>query len=243
MASRGRPPHPDILTPRELEVLGLLREGMSNGQIATRLSITERTARFHVSEILSKLGVAGREEAALWNPAERKPWWMALLHWPIRWSIVVKIAGAGLLAGTAGGIGLLTWGVVATDGPPLDDERGAAVQAGPVGFANDGPKTWTEDAGYPAPDGNEVSCIEWEWDGYSNRDCGTGGLPKDCFPYEPPTVEEAEYLRSLLGYAPDVPNCVALRNEEMQLELACFAEQRAAGVTDQEQIWRICLNH
>src|SRR6266508_3935429 len=99
MANRGRPPHPDILTPREWESLELLREGMSNTQIATRLGITERTARFHVSEILSKLGVDRREEAALWNPAARRPWWTAALHWPIRWSIVAKIASAGIVAG------------------------------------------------------------------------------------------------------------------------------------------------
>ena len=57
MASRGRPRHPDILTPREWEVLELLRDGASNAQIAERLGITERTAKFHVSEILSKLGL------------------------------------------------------------------------------------------------------------------------------------------------------------------------------------------
>src|SRR5438034_9533152 len=50
MASRGRPRHPDILTPREWEVLELLRSGASNAQIAKRLHITERTAKFHVSE-------------------------------------------------------------------------------------------------------------------------------------------------------------------------------------------------
>ncbi len=47
-------------------MLALLREGLSNEQIAVRLGITERTAKFHVSEILSKLGVASREEAAWW---------------------------------------------------------------------------------------------------------------------------------------------------------------------------------
>jgi DNA-binding NarL/FixJ family response regulator len=64
MAGRGRPRHPDILTPREWEVLALLRDGLSNEKIAERLDITVRTARYHVSEILSKLGVASREEAA-----------------------------------------------------------------------------------------------------------------------------------------------------------------------------------
>src|SRR2546427_12298344 len=74
MSSRGRPRHPDILTPREWEVLELLRAGASNAQIAEGLDITERTAKFHVSEILSKLGGATREEAAAVALPERRRW-------------------------------------------------------------------------------------------------------------------------------------------------------------------------
>jgi len=51
------------LTPRELEVLHLLAEGKTNKEIAAVLSITQRTAKFHVSSILRKLGVANRTEA------------------------------------------------------------------------------------------------------------------------------------------------------------------------------------
>jgi DNA-binding CsgD family transcriptional regulator len=65
---RGRPAHPDILTPREWEVLALVREGLTNEGIAGRLGISESGARYHVSEILSKLGVGSREEAAAWRP-------------------------------------------------------------------------------------------------------------------------------------------------------------------------------
>ena len=57
---RGRPPYPDLLTPREQEVLGLLRHGLTNQQIADRLSISLPGARYHVSEILSKLDVSTR---------------------------------------------------------------------------------------------------------------------------------------------------------------------------------------
>jgi DNA-binding NarL/FixJ family response regulator len=53
------------LTPRELEVLGLLSEGCSNLDIARRLAITERTARTHVSNLLGKLHLASRTQAAL----------------------------------------------------------------------------------------------------------------------------------------------------------------------------------
>ncbi len=52
------------LTDRQLEVLALIVEGLSNAQIAERLTISLPTARFHVSTILSKLGATNRAEAA-----------------------------------------------------------------------------------------------------------------------------------------------------------------------------------
>ncbi|MDF2701938.1 MAG: two component transcriptional regulator, LuxR family [Rubrobacteraceae bacterium] len=51
------------LTPRELEVLGLISEGLQNSEIAERLFVTERTVKFHVSSILAKLGADNRTEA------------------------------------------------------------------------------------------------------------------------------------------------------------------------------------
>ena len=58
------------LTPREREVLALIADGASNRQIATTLVVSERTARTHVSAILSKLGLASRTQAALWAVRE-----------------------------------------------------------------------------------------------------------------------------------------------------------------------------
>jgi DNA-binding NarL/FixJ family response regulator len=58
------------LTPREREVLGLVAEGASNRQIAETLVVSERTARTHVSAILSKLGLVSRTQAALWAVRE-----------------------------------------------------------------------------------------------------------------------------------------------------------------------------
>jgi DNA-binding NarL/FixJ family response regulator len=52
------------LTSREVEVVALVAAGQTNRQIATALFITEKTAGLHVSNILAKLGVANRVEAA-----------------------------------------------------------------------------------------------------------------------------------------------------------------------------------
>lgn len=56
-------PTPEPLTPRELEVLHLLARGLPNKEIALGLTITERTVKFHVSSIMSKLGAGNRTEA------------------------------------------------------------------------------------------------------------------------------------------------------------------------------------
>ncbi len=54
---------PDALTARQREVLKLIATGLLNKEIADRLYISERTVKFHVSEILAKLGAGNRTEA------------------------------------------------------------------------------------------------------------------------------------------------------------------------------------
>ncbi len=61
-----RPPTPDPLTEREMEVLRLLAQGKSNREIAEQLVITDLTVRTHVSNILGKLHLASRTQAALY---------------------------------------------------------------------------------------------------------------------------------------------------------------------------------
>jgi len=68
MASLREPKQDPLgdLTEREREILRLVAEGKPNKQIANELVISERTARTHVSNILRKLGLASRTQAALW---------------------------------------------------------------------------------------------------------------------------------------------------------------------------------
>ena len=63
-SGEGEPVEP--LTDREKDVIRLLGQGMSNKDIGSALFITERTARTYVSNILGKLGLASRTQAALW---------------------------------------------------------------------------------------------------------------------------------------------------------------------------------
>jgi len=71
MRARSERQPVEALTERELEVLSLVGRGRSNKEIATDLGITERTARTHVSNILGKLGLQSRTQAALYA-VERK---------------------------------------------------------------------------------------------------------------------------------------------------------------------------
>lgn len=56
---------PEALTAREVEVLRLVAEGLSNKEIASRLNLSEHTVKFHVASIMGKLGAASRTEAVM----------------------------------------------------------------------------------------------------------------------------------------------------------------------------------
>lgn len=62
----------EALTPRHREVLELVARGMTNGQIADHLGITLDGAKYHVSEIITRLGVSTRDEAAAYWRAEQR---------------------------------------------------------------------------------------------------------------------------------------------------------------------------
>jgi DNA-binding CsgD family transcriptional regulator len=96
------------LTDREREALSLIRLGLTNEQIAERLNITLAGAKYHVSEILTKLGVASREEAAAWQPEPRQSRWAA-------WPVLGKIALVGAAAIVLAALALLALEVLRTD--------------------------------------------------------------------------------------------------------------------------------
>jgi len=116
----------DTLTRREREILDLLRRGLTNEEIAARLGISLDGAKYHVSQILSKLGVATREEAADVALGERRRWWAA---WPL-WA---KIAGAATVAAAVGGLAVLAWAAIWTS-EPVEEIAGEQI-ASPTAVA------------------------------------------------------------------------------------------------------------
>lgn len=111
---RGRPRHEDILTPREWQVFELLEAGLTNKQIATRMGISENGAKYHVAEILSKLGVTTRHAAVEQMQARPEARlgiaaWLGSLGWNTPAKALRTATAAVLLVGllTLGGFGVL----------------------------------------------------------------------------------------------------------------------------------------
>lgn len=63
---RGRPRHPDVLTPAEWAVVDAVRHGLSNRQIAARRGVSLDAVKFHVANAVGKLGLADRRELRTW---------------------------------------------------------------------------------------------------------------------------------------------------------------------------------
>ena len=67
-APLATPPPPSSLSSREAEIMTLIAEGHSNGEIAAALTVAEKTVKNHVNRIYAKLGVASRAAAiAYWR--------------------------------------------------------------------------------------------------------------------------------------------------------------------------------
>jgi len=68
-----QPAEPSQPTDRELEILALVSEGLTNAQIARRLRVSDNTVKFHLQNIYMKLGVRNRTEAAAYFLRQRGP--------------------------------------------------------------------------------------------------------------------------------------------------------------------------
>jgi DNA-binding CsgD family transcriptional regulator/catechol 2,3-dioxygenase-like lactoylglutathione lyase family enzyme len=67
--ARGRPPHPDVLTPAEWRIVHFVRHGLNNRQIAARFSVSLDAVKYHVENIKTKLGVETRARLKNWRGA------------------------------------------------------------------------------------------------------------------------------------------------------------------------------
>jgi hypothetical protein len=106
-------------------VLDLIRLGLSNAEIADRLAIARETVKWHVSEILSKLGVETREEASAWQQQELPDGRSLRRLGGV--PLVLRLAGASLVAATVAGVSVFGWAVVATNGGDDGDQAVAAT--------------------------------------------------------------------------------------------------------------------
>jgi DNA-binding CsgD family transcriptional regulator len=98
------------LTPREREVLDLVRVGLTNDEIAERLSITSDGVKYHVSQILTKLDVSSRHEAVAVAYGQSRYRWTVALAWK-----VLKAAGAVAAVAVVGFLAIVLWGVLRSD--------------------------------------------------------------------------------------------------------------------------------
>jgi len=68
---RGRPPHPDVLTPTEWRVVDMVRHGMSNRVIAEGKGVSLDAVKYHVENAVGKLGLEGRSQLRHWRGAPK----------------------------------------------------------------------------------------------------------------------------------------------------------------------------
>lgn len=126
---RGRPPHPEILTPSEGRVLELIRQGKTNSEIALELAISVQGVKYHVSNMLGKLEVSDRGELAEWDgrrPREASGHRRALVPLGLLLSKPVLAVVVATVA-VGGSVALL----VATQSGP-EQQRPEAVVAQPI---------------------------------------------------------------------------------------------------------------
>ena len=128
---RGRPRHPDVLTPAEWRVLKALREGGTNAEIAARLGLSLDTVKYHISNMLAKLELRDRRALASWRPEEPRGRLrgafaisaaIGAVARPLLWVGAGTAAVAGVVVGVVAVVGLVAVVLVVAGGggePPL----------------------------------------------------------------------------------------------------------------------------
>ncbi len=153
---RGRPPHPDILTPAEWRVLREIRTGASNAEIAVRLGLGIATVKFHIRNIRNKLELTDRADLVAWRgepqadaqPASRR-WMLTPIGLLVGyWKTVVAGAAITIVGGGAIAAGVLAYLIVNDEEAPASpgDEPAGAATASPTpapGEATSPPATTT----------------------------------------------------------------------------------------------------
>jgi DNA-binding CsgD family transcriptional regulator len=200
---RGRPPHPDVLTPREWQVLDLLVEGLTNAEIAVRLKVSPETVKTHVAEILSKLDVGSRQQAVAWAAGRKRLGVFGLLTSVFGsrpGSLAIKAGAAGAMAVVAlAALVLLT-----------RDETVSEEGMGKLAFIQDG-NLWVKEM----PDGHPVQLTsdgdawnprwsasgEWLTEGFT---VGTqpSGLPDHAVTVMRSDGSDARYAAGCYGWSP-----------------------------------------
>src|SRR5437762_2041243 len=97
---RGRPRHPETLTPRQQDVWRLLRQGLTDQEIAAQLGVTTDAVKYHMKDILRRTGAQNRYEAALWQPSMEKRRWAGIalharLFKRVTWDHAGYVVGVG----------------------------------------------------------------------------------------------------------------------------------------------------
>lgn len=116
----------DDLTPTQLRVLDLISEGKTNFEIGQALGLTLDGAKYHVSELLNKLGVDSREEAAAWWRSQQAL--ARRLSGAMRSSVAKWSAVAAVGAGTVAAL-FLVWQAAMDDEPePIPEIQAAFIQ-------------------------------------------------------------------------------------------------------------------
>ncbi len=157
------------LSERQREVLALIAEGKTNPEIADALGISLDGAKFHVREILAKLNVESREEAAAIWRNERRPTARvtSLLRGIFPFGVLKP---AGLLAAVAGiGLGSMALTVALTQGGGGDREP-AVQDAGGAGIGATATPTPEGPASASAPGACNEDTVEWQGETRKNDD-------------------------------------------------------------------------